>query len=57
MIANGWDRALQGPRPRGVLRLHDPRRFGAVVHVLSVDDPRALKLLGGLVGGGVLRVR
>lgn len=33
---------------RGVLRLHDPRRFGAVVHVLSVDDPRALKLLGGL---------
>lgn len=33
---------------RGVLRLHDPRRFGAVVYVLSQDDPRAHKLLGGL---------
>lgn len=32
----------------GTLRLHDPRRFGAVVHVPSLDDPRALKLLGGL---------
>lgn len=33
---------------RGHLRLHDPRRFGAVVHVPFPDDPRARKLLGGL---------
>lgn len=33
---------------QGVLRLHDPRRFGAVVHVGSLDDARAQKLLGGL---------
>jgi len=33
---------------RGVLRLHDPRRFGAVVYASSLDDPRSLKLLGGL---------
>lgn len=33
---------------RGTLRLHDPRRFGAVVHAESLADPRALKLLGGL---------
>lgn len=33
---------------QGVLRLHDPRRFGAVVHALSLDDPRAHKLLSGL---------
>jgi formamidopyrimidine-DNA glycosylase len=33
---------------RGMLRLHDPRRFGAVVHAASADDPRALKLLGRL---------
>ncbi|TNF60973.1 MAG: bifunctional DNA-formamidopyrimidine glycosylase/DNA-(apurinic or apyrimidinic site) lyase [Burkholderiales bacterium] len=33
---------------RGVLRLHDPRRFGAVVHVPSLDDPRAVRLLAGL---------
>jgi formamidopyrimidine-DNA glycosylase len=33
---------------RGALRLHDPRRFGAVVHVPSLDDPRARKLLDGL---------
>ncbi len=32
----------------GTLRLHDPRRFGALVHVDSLEDPRALKLLGGL---------
>ena len=32
----------------GVLRLHDPRRFGAVVHVPSEADPRARKLLGRL---------
>lgn len=32
----------------GVLRLHDPRRFGAVVLVESLEDPRARKLLGGL---------
>jgi formamidopyrimidine-DNA glycosylase len=32
----------------GVLRLHDPRRFGAVVHVPGEDDPRACKLLGSL---------
>jgi formamidopyrimidine-DNA glycosylase len=28
--------------------LHDPRRFGAVVHVASLQDPMACKLLGGL---------
>lgn len=32
----------------GVLRLHDPRRFGAVVCVPDLDDARARKLLGGL---------
>ena len=33
---------------QGVLRLHDPRRFGAVVYARSLDDARAVKLLGGL---------
>jgi formamidopyrimidine-DNA glycosylase len=33
---------------RGCLRLHDPRRFGAVVFAASLDDPRAVKLLGRL---------
>ena len=33
---------------RGTLRLHDPRRFGAVVYALSENDPVAVKLLGGL---------
>jgi formamidopyrimidine-DNA glycosylase len=33
---------------RGVLRLHDPRRFGAVVHAPGQDDPVVAKLLGGL---------
>jgi formamidopyrimidine-DNA glycosylase len=33
---------------QGVLRLNDPRRFGAVVHVQSEADPLARKLLGGL---------
>lgn len=33
---------------RGSLRLHDPRRFGAVVHVPRLDDARARKLLDGL---------
>lgn len=33
---------------RGQLRLHDPRRFGAVVYAGSLDDPVARKLLGGL---------
>lgn len=33
---------------RGMLRLHDPRRFGAVVWVASEGDPLARKLLGGL---------
>lgn len=32
----------------GTLRLHDPRRFGAVVYVESLDHPVALKLLGRL---------
>lgn len=32
----------------GVLRLHDPRRFGAVVYARSESDPVALKLLGKL---------
>lgn len=33
---------------RGLLRLHDPRRFGAVVHAASMEAPEALKLLGHL---------
>ena len=33
---------------RGVLRLHDPRRFGAVVWAPSEDSPQAQKLLGRL---------
>lgn len=33
---------------RGRLRLHDPRRFGAVVYADSPDAPVAHKLLGGL---------
>jgi formamidopyrimidine-DNA glycosylase len=33
---------------RGTLRLHDPRRFGAVVYVPSLTDPVAHKLLGHL---------
>jgi formamidopyrimidine-DNA glycosylase len=33
---------------RGVLRLNDPRRFGAVVHCAAEDAPEAIKLLGGL---------
>lgn len=32
----------------GVLRLNDPRRFGAVVYVSAEDDPQATKLLGRL---------
>jgi formamidopyrimidine-DNA glycosylase len=32
----------------GTLRLNDPRRFGAVVHVHGEADPQARKLLGGL---------
>ncbi len=33
---------------QGILRLHDPRRFGAVLAVDDEDDPRAQKLLSGL---------
>lgn len=33
---------------QGVLRLHDPRRFGAVVWAHDEADPVAKKLLGGL---------
>lgn len=33
---------------RGTLRLHDPRRFGAVVYADSLNEPRAVKLLGRL---------
>lgn len=33
---------------RGMLRLNDPRRFGAVVYVPSENAPRAQKLLGKL---------
>lgn len=33
---------------RGVLRLHDPRRFGAVVWAPAEDAPQAQKLLGRL---------
>ena len=33
---------------QGRLRLHDPRRFGAVVWVAGEGDPQARKLLGGL---------
>lgn len=32
----------------GVLRLHDPRRFGAMVFVDSLSSPMAVKLLQGL---------
>jgi formamidopyrimidine-DNA glycosylase len=32
----------------GTLRLHDPRRFGAVVYAQSESDPMAQKLLGNL---------
>ena len=32
----------------GTLRLHDPRRFGAVVYAAGEQDPVAAKLLGGL---------
>lgn len=32
----------------GTLRLHDPRRFGALVYAKSLEDPPAVKLLGGL---------
>ena len=33
---------------QGTLRLHDPRRFGAVVFALNQTDPVAVKLLGKL---------
>ena len=33
---------------KGILRLHDPRRFGAVVWAPSEDSPQAQKLLGRL---------
>ncbi len=33
---------------RGLLRLHDPRRFGAVVHAAHGDAPEVHKLLGHL---------
>lgn len=33
---------------QGTLRLNDPRRFGAVVYVDGLTDPRAIKLLGRL---------
>lgn len=33
---------------RGTLRLHDPRRFGAVVYAASEDAPAAVKLLSAL---------
>lgn len=33
---------------KGTLRLHDPRRFGAVVWSASLQNGMALKLLGGL---------
>lgn len=33
---------------RGTLRLHDPRRFGAVLWVAGESDPQACRLLGGL---------
>jgi formamidopyrimidine-DNA glycosylase len=33
---------------QGVLRMNDPRRFGAVVHAWGQADPVALKLLGRL---------
>ena len=33
---------------KGVLRLHDPRRFGAVIATQGEDDPVARKLLHGL---------
>jgi len=53
----GFAQALPPPGPhdhfdlvttQGVLRLHDPRRFGAVVHASGPEDPVALRLLGNL---------
>ena len=43
-----FDLRLSGPFGNACLRLTDPRRFGAVVHVTGLDDPRAQRLLGGL---------
>ena len=52
-----FDQGLPEPGPhdhfdlltdKGMLRLHDPRRFGAVVHVQGEQDPLAVKLLGNL---------
>jgi formamidopyrimidine-DNA glycosylase len=43
-VHDHWDLVTS----RGTLRLHDPRRFGAVVYADSDVAPIAVKLLGGL---------
>jgi formamidopyrimidine-DNA glycosylase len=54
-LSFGPVRALSGPHDhfdlqtdRGLLRLNDPRRFGAVVYAASESSPAAQKLLGRL---------
>ncbi len=54
-LSFGPARAQPGPHDhfdmlttQGLLRLHDPRRFGAVVYADDQQDPRAIKLLGHL---------
>ncbi|RYX92894.1 MAG: bifunctional DNA-formamidopyrimidine glycosylase/DNA-(apurinic or apyrimidinic site) lyase [Comamonadaceae bacterium] len=54
-LSFGFDLPLPGKHDHfemvtshGTLRLHDPRRFGAVVFVANEDDPAARKLLGRL---------
>jgi formamidopyrimidine-DNA glycosylase len=43
-VHDHWDMVTS----QGILRLHDPRRFGAVVYASGEADPVALKLLGRL---------
>lgn len=54
-VSFGFDLPLSGKHDHfemltslGTLRLHDPRRFGAVVYVPHEEHPAALKLLGRL---------
>ena len=54
-LSFGAQGSLPGPHDhfdlhttQGLLRLHDPRRFGAVVYADSEQDPVAVKLLGHL---------
>ncbi|HLO92928.1 MAG TPA: bifunctional DNA-formamidopyrimidine glycosylase/DNA-(apurinic or apyrimidinic site) lyase [Burkholderiaceae bacterium] len=54
-LAFGRDLGPSGPHDhfelqtdRGLLRLHDPRRFGAVVWSPAIDEPPVSRLLAGL---------